>query len=130
MEQNTKNLHQNVNEYLKSSDVYVSTSKSEGMPNGVLEAMATGLPVILSDIEQHKEILDRDNRIGYLYAHDNKEDLSQKMKKIITDNISELSERSYDSAHINFDAKINCQLYEGLYTQLAHSSSSKSRMNK
>ena len=120
----------NVNEYLKSSDVYVSTSKSEGMPNGVLEAMATGLPVILSDIEQHKEILDRDNRIGYLYAHDNKEDLSQKMKKIITDNISELSERSYDSAHINFDAKINCQLYEGLYTQLAHSSSSKSRMNK
>lgn len=111
----------NVNEYLKASDVYVSTSKSEGMPNGVLEAMATGLPVILSDIEQHREIFDSDNRIGYLYIQNNEGDLSQKMKKIISDNISELSEFSYGSAHQNFDAKLNCQRYEKIYEQLVYS---------
>ena len=48
----------NVNEYLQASDVYIASSKSEGLPNGVLEAMAVGLPVILSDIEQHKEVYD------------------------------------------------------------------------
>lgn len=39
----------NVNEYLQASDIYIASSKSEGLPNGVLEAMAVGLPVILSD---------------------------------------------------------------------------------
>ena len=45
-------------DYLKLSDYFISTSASEGLPNAVLEAIACGLPVLLSDIPQHKEILD------------------------------------------------------------------------
>lgn len=41
---------------LFSSDVYVSTSWGEGLPVAVLEAMACGCPVILSDIAPHREI--------------------------------------------------------------------------
>jgi glycosyltransferase involved in cell wall biosynthesis len=41
---------------LSKADIYVSTSAVEGMPVSVLEAMAVGLPVILSDIEPHMEI--------------------------------------------------------------------------
>lgn len=108
----------NVCEYLNASDVYVSTSKSEGMPNGVLEAMATGLPVILSDIEQHREIFDVDNRIGYLYKQEDKNNLSEIMKSILSMNISEISEFSYNSAHNNFDAKMNCRQYENMYSTL------------
>jgi glycosyltransferase involved in cell wall biosynthesis len=41
---------------LSSAEIYVSASHVEGMPVSVLEAMTAGLPVILSDIEPHKEI--------------------------------------------------------------------------
>ncbi|MBR7889328.1 glycosyltransferase [Marinomonas sp. A79] len=46
----------NVSDYLASADYFVSASLSEGLPNTVLEALASGLPVLLSDILPHKEI--------------------------------------------------------------------------
>lgn len=109
----------NVNEYLKACDVYVSTSKSEGMPNGVLEAMATGLPVVLSDIEQHKEVFEADDRIGFLYEQDSTSDLSNKMTMIIGQNYLEMGAYSYSLAHNKFDARTNCEQYERIYSNIS-----------
>ena len=44
---------------LKESDLYVSSSSYEGLPVGVLEAMACGTPCLVSDIEQHAEIAEK-----------------------------------------------------------------------
>jgi glycosyltransferase involved in cell wall biosynthesis len=43
---------------LKTASVFVSTSRWEGQPNAVLEAMAARCPVILTDIPAHREIAD------------------------------------------------------------------------
>lgn len=41
---------------LGASDIFLSTSHYEGMPLTVLEALAAGLPCVLSPIEEHYEI--------------------------------------------------------------------------
>jgi len=57
---------QNVSDYLKAADVLVSASHTEGMPLSVLEAMASGLPVLLSHIPPHEEIMG-DADVGNLF---------------------------------------------------------------
>jgi glycosyltransferase involved in cell wall biosynthesis len=44
--------------WMRRADVLVSVSRFEGNPNVVLEAMAVGCPLVVSDIPEHREILD------------------------------------------------------------------------
>jgi glycosyltransferase involved in cell wall biosynthesis len=43
---------------LKSAEMFISLSHHEGHPNVVLEAMACGCPLVVSDIPAHREFLD------------------------------------------------------------------------
>jgi glycosyltransferase involved in cell wall biosynthesis len=47
---------EDVYRFLARSDVLISTSRGEGLPVAVLEAMACRCPVVLSDIAPHREI--------------------------------------------------------------------------
>ena len=74
-----KNVHivgrvKNVEMFLKASDYFISSSRAEGLPNAVLESLACGLPVLLSDIGPHKEILEMEPGIGEAYQVGDKED--------------------------------------------------------
>jgi glycosyltransferase involved in cell wall biosynthesis len=42
--------HNQMNEYYSNIDLYICTSKVEGTPNPVLEAMACGVPIISTDV--------------------------------------------------------------------------------
>ncbi|MFO8074395.1 MAG: glycosyltransferase [Polyangia bacterium] len=49
-----------VHEMLAGLDAFVFPSKSEGMPNALVEAMAAGLPFVASNIAQIKEIVPKE----------------------------------------------------------------------
>jgi glycosyltransferase EpsD len=48
-------------------DCAVSTSKAEGLPFNIIEAMGCGLPVVASDVKGHRELIE--NKVnGFLYS--------------------------------------------------------------
>jgi len=49
--------------WMKRADVFVSVSLLEGHPNAVLEAMACGCPLVVSDILSHREFLDEQSAL-------------------------------------------------------------------
>ena len=62
-----------VNEYLQVSDMFVFPSEREGMPNAVLEAMATGLPVVLTKFAGFSEEIGREGIEYFLTERSSRE---------------------------------------------------------
>jgi glycosyltransferase involved in cell wall biosynthesis len=111
----------NVSEYLKASDIFVSPATSEGLPNAVLEAMGTALPVILSDIEPHKEIFKKNTDIGFLFKVDSMSELSKCLKKAVSCDSKMMGEKSRSSLEENFSAKKMSRLYQDFYRNILKS---------
>lgn len=72
----------NVAEYLKVSDVIISASTSEGLPNSVMEGAACGLYCCVSDIPQHLEILHQNEQLGCSFKTNSSEDLTERINQI------------------------------------------------
>lgn len=72
--------HQNLPQYLNSSDIFVLPTQKEGCCNAIVEALACGLPVISSDGAFNDDILDNNNSIRI--NPDNTAEIAQAIKTL------------------------------------------------
>ncbi len=71
-------------DYLVESFCYISTSRWEGMPLGVLEAMSYGLPVIATNVSGNKDAVVQGEN-GFLYDPANPSEAADHLKKLAGD---------------------------------------------
>ena len=109
---------ENVSEYLQASDLYLSTSHSEGLPIGALEAMAAGLPLMLSNIPQHEEIIEVAPDIGMCFENDDIRSFSNTLNELLTKDLKEWGTHSYQTASTVLSARNMAQEYEKVYSRI------------
>lgn len=61
-----KGFVNNTGEFLKGSFCYISTSRWEGLPLGILEALSYGIPVIATNVNGNRDIIEH-NKNGFLF---------------------------------------------------------------
>jgi glycosyltransferase involved in cell wall biosynthesis len=71
-----------VNPLLKMADIVVNPSRTECMPNSILEAMLAGVPVVATDVGGVREMI-RDQVDGLLCPPENSAALAEAIKKLI-----------------------------------------------
>lgn len=70
--------------YYQMSDVCVSSSRSEGLPFNIMEAMSVGLPIIASDVKGHSDLVIQ-NENGFLFEYGNIDEFNNYVKTIYKD---------------------------------------------
>ncbi|WP_317313447.1 glycosyltransferase family 4 protein [Absicoccus porci] len=104
-----------VRKYLLKSDVFVFPTKGEGLPRGILEAMAVGMPVLSSPVGGIPEILDQE----CLYAPNDVEGYVREICKMLDDTsvLNEMSKRNFIKSQ-EFDNRILQQRRNEFYQKL------------
>lgn len=67
---------------LRASDIFVLPSRWEGMPLAILEAMGTGLPVVVSDIPGNRHLVEHKQQ-GLLFSMGDSAALADALSKLI-----------------------------------------------
>lgn len=69
--------------YVASSDLFVCSSRTEGLSTAVTEAIILGVPVVSTDVSGAKEILGENNEFG-LVVENSEEGIYQGLKKMLS----------------------------------------------
>lgn len=72
-----------VAELLQKSDIYINFSKNEGLCKSLLEAMATGTPVIVSKVEGNVEVVGGDSVYGLAVPPQDTDALAEAISQLI-----------------------------------------------
>lgn len=100
-------------------DVFVLPSLSEGLSNTIIEAMATGLPVIAANVGGNSELVS-DNENGFLYESNNENDFKNKFRVLVDDQQKrhEFGCRSREIVENNFKMSKMIENYQDVYLEV------------
>lgn len=107
---------------IQAGDLYWLTSRSEGVPNTMLEAMAAKIPVIAFDIAGVAEVLRRDNSNGFLVPFEDTEGVVAATIKLIEDPLlrRQVGKRGFQTVTTEFSIEKMIQDTEKALRELCH----------
>lgn len=103
-------------DYLAASDIYISSSHREALPLSILEAMASRLPIVTTNVGGIPDLMKGN---GLLFEDDNYEQLSAEIIKLHNNPalISEMGEMSYKIVK-EFDVSKCASMYKKIYAEI------------
>jgi glycosyltransferase involved in cell wall biosynthesis len=103
-------------------DVFVSSSRTEGLPLGTLEAVGLGTPVVLTRVGGVPEIVDS-GRTGLLVPPGDPAALAEGIMSVLDDpeRASEMARAGAEDVRRRFGVQRMCREYESLYGRLLRS---------
>lgn len=113
---------QDVPNLLRAMDVFVLTSRSEGMPNAVLEAMASRVPCVVTDAGGCRELV-IDGQTGYVVPVGDIDALASRVLYLLNDQKlrADMGWRGYERVKQEFDVSTMATKYTELYASILRS---------
>ena len=110
---------EDIADIMRFLDIFVLPSQAEGISNTILEAMATGLPVVATAVGGNIELV-KHNETGLLVPHSNSEAMADALLNLVENKQKrqQQGERSFQSvlAHFSIQAMVN--KYTDVYDSL------------
>ncbi|MDR0696226.1 MAG: glycosyltransferase family 4 protein [Christensenellaceae bacterium] len=103
--------------FYSEADVFVSSSLQEGLPCSMMEAMASGLPVVASDIRGHVDLIDTNG--GILLDPNDDDGFANSINTILKDTAlaKEMGEHNMEKIKM-FDSTVVIKEMQQLYAKL------------
>lgn len=108
----------NAGSYIRFADLFLLTSNYEGLPMVIIEALATGTPVVASNVGGVSELLNGQNGIA---IKNNPETMANEILKILsysTEKQHQISQAATDTYNALFTVDMMAEGYEKIYTVL------------
>lgn len=110
-------FHADVAAYYQCADTVVLPSYKEGLPNVVLEAMASAVPCVAARASGSKELIS-DGLTGCLYAPDDAAGLADAIRKVLGPEGPQMGARARRAAQEFYAIPAIAERYEALYARL------------
>lgn len=112
------NIHikpDNVQDIVRSADIYLSTSLFEGTSNSIMEALNWSLPIVATNVGDNKHLVE-DLVNGFLHNIADADNIALSLAKLLSD--IELRNRYGSNSHKILTTHFSMEIFENSYLQL------------
>ncbi len=107
-----------IKEILKDADIFILSTRWEGLPLVILEAWALKIPIIASNVHGIKSLI-RDKEDGLLFEFGNEKDLAEKIKFLIGSEElkSKIIKNGFMKLKENFNINVMIEKYNLIFSE-------------